>query len=253
MTPARSLTGAAEFRIVVGGSGSLHGPVALLTQEKKLYFSIDFDYSQYPGEKISYDGKKIRVQYIVPTGRSPLGNFLHTFNQIVKEGLLGGSLSTAWPLMELEERRPKLKYRGLRKIDEVELHRLSYQPRKGGRNLKIDLYFDPETFHHVRTEYTVTNRRGMRTNSDLSQPTEDAGRTDEFKLIETFDAFHNLDGLTLPTLWSLRYSEAKRGGTGPGGPGSVIEYEFQIENITYGESVNPNVFAVSEKPTRLRQ
>lgn len=254
VAPARSLTGAGEFRMVVGGTGSLHGAVALLSQGHKLYFSVDFDYPQYPGEKIGYDGKKARVQYINPSGRSPLGNFLHTYNLIVKEGLLGGSLSTCWPLLDLTGRRPKLKYRGLRKIGDKKLHRLSYQPRRGGRNIKVNLYFEQETFHHVRTEYIVTLRRGMRTSRNLATPTEDAGREDEFQLIETFDTFRNLEGLTLPTRWSLRYSESKRGGaSGLGGPGLVVEYDFWIENITYGEEVNPKVFAVSEKPESLRQ
>jgi len=40
---------------------------------------------------------------------------------IVKEGLLGGELSTAWALQNLDGNRVKIEYIGLKKVDGHEL------------------------------------------------------------------------------------------------------------------------------------
>ncbi len=250
---ARSVWGSGIFRIIVGGDGSLTGTASLLSEGRKLRFSLDFDYPQYPGERITYDNKKIRVSRILPSGRSPLGNFLYTYNQIVREGLLGSSLSTAWPLLDTEGRRAKLKYRGLKKIDGKKLHRLSYSPRKGGAGIKIYLYFDPETFRHVRTEYNVLNQTGIRSNRNLATATEDTYTSEEFILTETFGEFRNMDGLILPTLWSLRYIEQRREGVNPNSSGLVVEYIINLQNVSHGPSANPAVFVVSENPDAFQK
>ena len=64
----------------------------------------------------------------------------------------GGALSAAWPLLDISTRGPKLKYVGSKKINDRQTRVISYEP-KDGSNLEIKLYFDAETFRHVRTEY----------------------------------------------------------------------------------------------------
>jgi len=38
-------------------------------------------------------------------------------NVPLREGLLGGVLSAAWPLLRLAQQNPKLEYRGLKKME----------------------------------------------------------------------------------------------------------------------------------------
>ena len=47
-------------------------------------------------------------------------------------------------------------FEGLKKIDGQELYDLRYRPHKG-TDLDINLYFDPETYRHVETVYTLTS------------------------------------------------------------------------------------------------
>lgn len=250
---ARSVWGPGAFRIIVGGDGSLFGTASLLSEGRKLRFSLDFDYPQYLGERITYDTNKVRVSRIVPSGRSRLGSFLYTYNQIIREGLLGSCLSTAWPLLDVKGRRAKLKYRGLKNIDGKKLHRLSYRPRKKGGDVRITLYFEQETFRHVRTDYNVLIRSGVRSNPNLAAASDETYKVNRFLLVETFGEFRELDGLTLPTLWSMRYTQEKEEGGSLNSAGLVVEYTMSLPNISHGQKVNPKIFLVSENPDAFQK
>jgi hypothetical protein len=78
---------------------------------------------------------------------SSFGEFVHSQDQIVREGLLGGSLSTAWALLNLDHNQPKLTYEGLKKVDGRQFHDLRYRCKRND-DMNIYLYFDPETYRH---------------------------------------------------------------------------------------------------------
>ena len=71
--------------------------------------------------------------------------FLRGQDAVIREGLLGGVLSCAWPLLNLEDRKPRLSYEGLKTIDGQQLYDLRYRPQRS-TDLDIHLYFDPQTF-----------------------------------------------------------------------------------------------------------
>ena len=133
------------------------------------------------------------------TSRSRLGNFLFLQEEILREGLFGGVLSTAWPLLNTQNTNPNLKYAGLKKMNGQQLHEISYVPKKRSESgeLSIRLYFEPETYHHVLTVYTVTTLHGSQTISDPNQTT--------VIVEERFGDFLPVDGLTLPRHWDIRY------------------------------------------------
>jgi hypothetical protein len=133
---------------VHGSFGNLTGPAAFATDGEKQLFQILFNATNYPYEEASYDGKKVYASRITPDSYSPRGEFVRTYGQILTEGLFGGTLSTAWALLAVQEKKPRLPYAGLKKVQGQELHRLDYVPRRGA-DLRIYLYFDPETFRHV--------------------------------------------------------------------------------------------------------
>ena len=100
-------------------------------------------------------GKKFSARQFKPGSRTCLAQFFLTNDAIFKEGLVGGTLTESWPLLNLTDKNPKLEYVGLKKIGDHQLHAMKYTPRKGS-DLKIVLYFEPDTFRHVRTEYSRT-------------------------------------------------------------------------------------------------
>ncbi len=146
----------------------------------------------------------------------------------MREGLLGGSGSLSWALQNVAARKAKVKYRGLKNVDGRSLHRLDYQPRKRRGNLKIELYFDPETYRHVRTEYrrsipvVVRSFRFSLQNSIT-------------RLTETFENFQPADGVMLPMLWKLRLDMIE---TRPGGHPQELEMELTFKKIHHNEPID---------------
>jgi len=156
---------------------------------------------------------------------------------VIREGLLGGVLSTAWPLLDLNDRKPKLSFEGLKKMDGQELYELRYHPRKNS-DLEISLYFDAQTYRHVETVYSYTTSSSF-ANLAASTPvgvapssggrggstspgTEGAGGTAEtaaarqlpnrYRLTEKFSDFKTVDGVTLPTQEDIQFSQELQNG-----------------------------------------
>lgn len=198
---SRSVEGNATVMIVLGGQGGDSGQWKMTTDGSKFNLTMRFPNQVYPGENISADRTHIKIATVAATTRSQLGEFLYVCNEILKEGLLGGTLSTAWPLLDVSALRPEMRYVGLKKIDGRDLHDIRYKPRKGGSDLRIDLYFEPESFRHVVTIYTLPVQPNM------ARTTHPFGQMEgEYILRETFAQFHPVDGLSLPTQWSLEMS-----------------------------------------------
>jgi hypothetical protein len=146
----------------------------------------------------------------------------------VKEGLLGGIFSRGWPLLNLQEKQVDLEYREA-KIDGRQLHEIEYRPKQSLRDMKIKLYFDPETYRHVRTEYRVRvkddmtaapggfgTRQGRFREADgqYGFDTLQQGLPDSiYVLVEKFDDFKKVGAMTLPHTYSMDYSLEGQGHT----------------------------------------
>ena len=195
---SRVAEGKVVFAEIIQHTLRLEGTANLLSQGRKHRCEFQFANPQYPGEQFVFDGNKGLVGMVDQTSRSRLGNFLFLQEEILREGLFGGVLSTAWPLLDTGV-NPSLKYEGLRKIDGQQLYEISYLPKKRSESgdLAIHLYFDPETYHHVLTVYKVTMLHGTQTLSDPNQTT--------VIVEERFGDFRQVDGLTLPRHWDIRY------------------------------------------------
>ncbi|MGA2263499.1 MAG: hypothetical protein ABSH28_18945 [Acidobacteriota bacterium] len=150
---SRLASGTAEVVLRVGGQGTIFGKGQLLSEGRKLRLAFTFGSSDYPGEQIVFNGERVDAGQVRPGRRSSLSTFLYSYDVIAREGLLGGVLSTAWPLLDLDARQAKLDYSGLRKIEGRQLHEVKYKAKKNPGDLQVALYFDPETFRHVRTQY----------------------------------------------------------------------------------------------------
>ncbi len=229
---SRLVEGTAILRIRLRGSGTLAGKMTLLSEGRKVRFEILFDHPDYQAERLAFDGEKHHVGWIVPGSRSPLGQIVFDYDELLNEGLLGGALSTAWSLLDTQARQPKLKYRGLKKVKGRRLHRLDYRVRKGGGDLKVSLYFEPETSHHVLSTYEVRIPAGMGATPETSPQQRDT----IIRLQETFDDFRQVDGLTLPVDWSVRVTMKTAQES------TDWQWNMAFERITHNQAVAANSF-----------
>jgi hypothetical protein len=192
-TPARAagvLPG--TFRLTSGGSGSR--------------LMLRFDTDKYEGETFTLEGGKVDIANAEPrTGsRSAVGNFLARNQVIVAEGLLGGVLSSRWPLMDVAGRRAKLTYDGLKTLSGRELHRLRYRAKDNQGNLEVELYFDPATYRHVASVYSSSQAQGLGGTIETSSQQADQ----YYRIEERFGRFEQVGTLTLPRSWSMRYERS---------------------------------------------
>lgn len=180
------------------GEGRAEGIVVLASQAEKSMIGMKFNNSDYPYEKMGYDGSSFTVGFVRPGQYSVLGQFLRVNEKTFKSGILGGTLSTAWNLLNYNESVGTLKSRGKTKIDSVELLRFDYNPKKG-TDLDIVMFFDPTTFRHVRTEYkrVISGGQGLSVDSSSRQ------NETRYKMVEEFSGFKEENKLILPHKYAL--------------------------------------------------
>ncbi|MGH9802735.1 MAG: hypothetical protein ACRD82_20400 [Blastocatellia bacterium] len=231
---ARVASGSAQFTIKVGGAANLSGKAMFVSSGAKFRFGMVFQTSEYTGEDLAFDGNKATAG-IQPQGRrSPMSLFAIQQSMPLKEGLVGGVISTAWPLLKLDQTQPKLEYRGLKKIDGRELHELGYRPRKGSTDLKTFLYFDPQTFRHVRTKYQfeVAAMIGSRDNPNMNQESY-------YSVTEDFEDFRAVEGLTLPHKYKIQFSAT-------GGRATLMqEWTVIFDRIAHNQKLDDALFTIN--------
>ncbi len=226
--------GQGSIHLISGGLGTLQGSSQFISEGDRIRLSMNFNSPDYPAEQLAYDGKHFNIAFLRPGIRSDLGNFLNSYNFLVKEGLVGGVLSTAWPLTNLSAHAAKVHYDGIKKIDGVDLHELRYSPRKGDSTFSILLYFDPATFHHVKSIYKVTIPTQLTTES-LSDSHNQSNIN--LHMEERFDDFKEVDGLTLPMHWNI-YLKIEGAG-GPAAPFPVVHCRQWNNDLTFeGQSTS---------------
>lgn len=252
----RTLEGRARLDILVGGGIPIAGRALLASDGRKYRVALEFLRQNYWGEQYMTDGDKVEIGYIIPGRRSQLEDFLIKFPDIVREGLPGGVLSTAWPLLHLDQHQPKLEYDGLKKVDKRQLHRLTYRMRKSGGQVTIYLFFEPETFRHVRTYMQYVEPADMPVS-----PGQSVARSEtRYTLEEDFADFVQVEGLTLPTLWTIRMTAEKAGGganlpvgIGGVGPGnSILRWTVGFDKLQHNVEIKPAELAI-EPPGRIAE
>jgi len=174
------------------------------------------------------------VGQVRPGQRSPLSNFVYTYDVILKEGFLGGTLSTAWPLLDLTVRQGKLDYTGLKKVEGKQLHEVKYKAKKGAGDLQVSLYFDAESFRHVRTQYRLVMPASMG-----RRPEESSAQRDTiFTVVEQFDDFKEVDGLTLPHACRLDLTIEGQSAT------VMTDWNISAAQIVHNQQIDPKFFIV---------
>jgi hypothetical protein len=233
---------AVTTRIIAGDSlvifrtpppGQATGRAVLASEGPRSLIGMSFPSPVYPREQLGFNGNSFMAAYVTPGVRSVLGNFLMTHALVFKQGLMGGTLSTAWPLLDLTVRNPRLEYAGLKTMNDQTLHELKYLAR-GGSDLQISLFFDQATFQHVRTQYERV----------IAAPTGDRAYTNaeereiRYKMVEEFSDFKNEAGLTLPHTYKIKLLVDSKGGT------FLADWEISLIQFTFNERIDPNSFTI---------
>lgn len=209
------------------------GRGVMASEGNKLLLAMTFPIPIYPVEKISNDGSKVKVGFTRPGVRSALGEFLYSCPEIIREGVLGGTLTRGWGLADYSTRGAKLSFDGTKKVDGRELYAVSYSPKKGA-NVKIRMYFETDTFRHVKTEYSRTMSAQMGATPELSSSQTENHET----LTEEFSDFKTENGITLPRTYKFRMYVEKGKAT------REYFYTFTIKDIYLNQTLDPNSFNI---------
>jgi hypothetical protein len=252
-----------HYTILVGGAGVLDGKAQIASDGKKLVFMMKLPNNEYHGEQFVFDGEKDKVAFsTAQQARSAFGSFVFVQDAVIREGLLGGVLTTAWPLLNLDERKAKLSFDGLKKIDGQELYDVRYRPHKNS-DLEIHLYFDPETYRHVETTYSYSTTQSLVGESSAAaagltpvttgspgigkgvnpgpspETTQARLNPNRYRLTEKFSDFKTVDGVTLPTQDDIQFSQELQNGKT-----TLSDWDLKGLEVSNNMSVDPRAFEV---------
>lgn len=211
------------------------GKSVLVSDGKKIALAAALPLQDYPFERVVYDGKKLTLPFIRPGARSPLGNFLFLNDEIVKEGLFGGVLSTGWLLNFPDEKKGSMSVEGTKKLGGTDVHVVSYNTR-GGTGLTVKLFFEVETGRHVRTEY-----RRKSTSSMSGSPEASASLTSDIieEMSEDFGEFKTEAGVTLPTSYKIRVAQVRSTNS------REFLYTMKVATFYYNQQLDATTFAAN--------
>lgn len=225
--------GISEFSILRSSSSKTLGNAVIVSENRKVMLGTKYNSLDYPFEKVSFDGNKVDIAFISPGLRSPFGNFIYSNKHIFSEGLFGGTLSSSWAILDIQSRKAKMDNNGKKKIDGRDVYILEYLPRRGS-DTNIKIYFDAETFQHIRTEYRQTFSAAQgKTPEQSSQQLES-----KQILTEEFSDFSVENGLSLPHKYRLHLLLAGRGT-------SEFEWKFEFSKFLFNQQLEANSFDVN--------
>lgn len=253
---SRAVQGKLTMHILVGGGGEITGTWGRVSEQRDSNFVMRFATAgDWRGEQFIFDGS--RTSFATATSshtRSVFAQFVSSQDFIVKEGLLGGELSTAWALQNLDQLHAKVESIGRKKVDGRELIGIQYHS-KASTDMQVKIYFDPQTYQHVMTIYTVEISPSM-----AREITESVYQnTNRYTIEERFSDFQAVDGLSLPTHYRLQYTQevqnsntdAGAGVTGPTtthgellGNTRVYDWDMTAERIQHNLSLDAANFRV---------
>lgn len=237
----RVASGTAQVIFRMPASGRLDGSGSFLSDGRLISISLMFASADYQGEHLVFDGKSVDVGQLQLRVRSHLSDFVYHYGVLLKEGLVGGAITTAWPLLDLAGRQPGLGYSGLKKVDGKPLHELKYRARRDAGDVQVALFFDPETFQHVYSEYRLVVRASMVQDTNLGgkSAADTSSQNDVYyKIQEWFGDFRVVDSLTLPHSYKLAFSRQ--------GPSQAVifEYNVALTRVLHNQEMEPRAFTI---------
>lgn len=218
-----------------GNTAVVNGKGLIVSQGNKTLWGMSLNSNDYPQDQFSFNGSETNVAFTRPGVRSIIGDFIRSYDEIMKNGLLGGTLSTSWALANRETKKAKFSYEGTKNINGREAYVLSYSP-KGSSDLDVKMYFDQQNFQHLRTEYSRVIAATQGGSIDGS-----AGQTpDRYRLVEDFSDFAKMGNLTLPSTYKLFYNYSRSATV------REAEWNFKVANYSFNQKLEANSFDINQ-------
>jgi len=237
LSSVKSLIAVGEVRVdyITQKNQPAAGRIVIASEGNKIFFGMQLNATDYPQEKIIFDGSKTDVAAVRAGSRSIFGNFMQSNNAIVSQGLISGTLATSWALLDAAQRGAKISSGGTKKIEGKEVYVLNFNP-KGTSDLDITLYFDQQTFQHVRTEYKRTSSASM------GRTPEESSRMQEtrLKVTEDFSDFKEVQGINVPSKYRIHYSISGQNGT------TEIAWTANLSEFAANQPLDPGTFAIGK-------
>jgi hypothetical protein len=239
----RMAVGSSEFKMSVEAKLATGRAILAADGSNNMVVFSTFNMLDYQKERIGVFGDKIDVPFIVPGRRSGLGTFLVTYDKFLNDRIFGGCVFSTWLFLGPDSRRGKFETEGKKKIGDHEAWVINYTPRGGLKNGSyIKLYFDTETYHHLRTVYRQKETEGgfsetggmqagagggvfsKNTSGSWGNEMANNGAT----LTEDFEDIRNDEkvGLTLPHKYTIYLEADSSGGT------RKLKWTFGIEEYS---------------------
>jgi hypothetical protein len=241
---SRVVEGTLQFQMQHQG-GLVEGKEMFVSDGKKLVSLLKLPNPTYHGERFVSDGSRTSVAYMKPGAYSEFGQFMNSHNEVIRDGLWGGTLSTGWFLLDLPARGAKLQSMGRKKIDGKELEHFRYQPAKHS-DLDIQLYFEPETGRHVMTTYDLTIGAQMAVTEE-----ETAKQKSTFyRLEERFADYKQHDGIWLPDKWAVQFTAdipidpSHPMSKGLYGQSDTWRFDVAVKTISHNVELDPKNFEI---------
>ena len=227
---SRMIVGEVTVTFITQKNQTAQGRIVMASEGTKHLLGLSMNAADYQQEKFTYDGKKAKTGFAYQTQRSPLGSYVDSNNLMLEQGLLGSVLSTAWPPLNMGNGKGKFTGGSNKKIDGKEVYSVGYASK--GADVDITLYFEKDTFRHVRTEYKRVSSAGIgRT------PGESSGFSEtRFKLVEDFSDFRDEKGLMMPHTYKMLYSVSGQNGT------TEISWAYVLTGFTPNPTLESNTF-----------
>jgi hypothetical protein len=212
------------------------GKVLIVSQDRNLFVLASFASQEYPYEKIGYFNESASLPFVTAGTRSPLGAFIADHPAMLSNGLLAGSVSAGWGFLDEARMKGRVAAGGTKKVDGRKAYIIDYFPPTNSSEFSIKLYFDAETFHHLRTEYR---------HQIAAKPAKfgSASEQDWVKLsvTEKFSDHKPVEGMTLPHSYRISYQTDSNNG--------VYEYDwgFAINNYYFNQKLEPDFFTFEAK------
>ncbi|HVF30865.1 MAG TPA: hypothetical protein VNA22_07840 [Pyrinomonadaceae bacterium] len=210
-------------------SKKTNGKAVVASRGDNYMFLVSLNSQEYPFEKIGYFENRINLPFVTAGKRSPLGTFIAEHEKMLTTGVFTGAMASSWALLDANLSGARTKTAGKRKVNGKEVYALEYWPKgMDSAEFTIMLFFDSETFRHVRTEYRHTINPAQDTFGSLGRQ---AGVRQT--VIESFGDFKTVDGLTFPYAYDIHYTTESNSGT----------YEFFWRLALQQYMINPNLDA----------
>jgi hypothetical protein len=229
-----AIQGTLRFKILVGGAGEAVGSWGRVSEQRKSNFVMRFGTGNWRGEQFIYDGSKPTFAAATLTHEyTTFAQFVSGHDFIIKDGILGGVLSTAWALENLDPNRLKLHSIGHKKINGLELEGIECFS-KGGSDMTVKMYFDPDTHRHVMTIYSVENvPRNVDNGINRSAQQQQLRYTIE----ERFSEFQPYEQIMVPHHYDLQYTEELQNGST-----RIYDWDMTADNIHSNVQLDPSNF-----------